>query len=109
MRRRHLSPPIRPIRPICPIYSFENLYDFSGVVGYYIPGRSSYTKAEEQLHSAWRNTGICPQPGFYEVLNSELMNKLEVKSPPAHHWLLEGHDTYSDIVGLSYQWSIVPW
>lgn len=63
-------------------------YDFSGVA----------------QNDDWDETNYCPDPGFYEVVNSDLKMKLGSTSDKVHHWIVLGHNVYFDILAMSFNW-----
>lgn len=84
------------------IYSKVNgyeRYDFSIFDKYYFGGAS--------IDDEWNNTGICPNPGFYEVVEPKLKEMFGFTSPKVKHWLLCGHDSFIDILACSFEWEEV--
>lgn len=74
-------------------------YDFSAVDPYYF--------GQMSLKDIWNETNICPNPGFYEVIESNLKDKLDIRSENLRHWLLSSHDAYIDILAKSFEWKEV--
>ena|GEM_PF-5283172 len=87
-----------------PIYLFnfygktENTekYDFSILDPYYYGGLS--------LSEEWNKTGICPNPGFYEVPDSGLKEAFGFTAPKVKHWVLCGHDSCIDVLARTFKW-----
>ncbi|WP_438447653.1 hypothetical protein [Gorillibacterium sp. sgz5001074] len=76
-------------------------YDFSICDQYYYGGVS--------LSHEWNHSGICPNPGFYEVVDSNLNEIFGFTSPKVKHWLLCGHDSCIDVLAYSFEWKILEW
>ncbi|WP_028591334.1 hypothetical protein [Paenibacillus massiliensis] len=74
-------------------------YDYS----YFEP----YTRGERSLREEWNYTGMCPNPGFYEVINSPLRAVYGFTSPKIRHWVLSAHDSYIDVLAHSFAWQEV--
>ncbi|MDY8048480.1 hypothetical protein UY416_19500 [Paenibacillus polymyxa] len=55
----------------------------------------------------WNETNICPDPSFYEVINSNLKSRLGIDSLSVRHWLILGHDVFFDILAPSFNWEVV--
>ncbi|MEK3788372.1 hypothetical protein [Paenibacillus sp. FSL K6-1230] len=71
-------------------------YDYS----YFEP----YTRGERSLQEEWNFTGMCPNPGFYEVIDSPLGAVYGFSSPKIRHWVLSAHDSYIDVLAHSFEW-----
>ncbi|PYJ69573.1 MAG: hypothetical protein DME76_08495 [Verrucomicrobia bacterium] len=80
----------------------EKNYDFSGIELHY-NSSISFSEWSSKFDRQWITSGVCPDPRFYEVLDSELMLKLGIRSPAVRHWILLGHDVYFEILGKSFQ------
>ncbi|WCM60079.1 hypothetical protein [Paenibacillus polymyxa] len=55
----------------------------------------------------WNETNICPDPSFYEVINSNLKNSLGIDSLSVRHWLILGHDVFLNILAPTFNWEVV--
>ncbi|MBY0086415.1 hypothetical protein HP567_024850 [Brevibacillus sp. M2.1A] len=76
-------------------------YDFSIFDSYYYGGLS--------IGDEWNKTDICPNPGFYEVVESNLKETFGFISPRVKHWVLRGHDSCIDVLAYSFEWKEVEW
>lgn len=76
-------------------------YDLSSFDAYF-DGRLSQGKE-------WNETGICPMPGFYEVVESKLKEEFGFNASKVKHWVLRGHDSCIDILAYSFEWREVDW
>lgn len=75
----------------------EACYDWSAVpsLAYLAEGPEAYVR---KFREYWRDTGICPNPGFYEVLGSPGLET------GMRRFLMRGQDTYIDVVAGSWEW-----
>jgi hypothetical protein len=78
----------------------EGAYDWS-----LVRGEMWQSKEIDQLFAdytqKWRETGLCPEPGIYEVEHSEWIASLRPPkhaSAPRRHFLVAGHDCYAEII-----------
>lgn len=91
----------------------ENLSD---VTGYDIVAhRELFTpQTRERDETAWLETGICPDPGFYYSTDSDWLDgvrqhwaerQLTSETPfSAVHFLLDGRDGYIEIAAAGFNW-----
>src|SRR5262245_25560919 len=53
----------------------------------------------------WRDTGICPDSGFYVAMESDWLRSARMKYGDApKHFILEGRDSYIEIIAESFSW-----
>jgi len=52
----------------------------------------------------WLSTGICPDPGLYEVRNSDLLSEFPQQSNELRHYMLLGHDEYIEVLAKGWSW-----
>ncbi|WP_374017322.1 hypothetical protein ABU162_24655 [Paenibacillus thiaminolyticus] len=76
-------------------------YDSSILDPYYFGGLS--------LSDEWNKTDTCPNPGFYEVIDSNIKENFGFRSPKVKHWVLCGHDSCIDVLAYSFEWKEVGW
>lgn len=92
--------------PIClfKIYGKNDIcerYDFSSFEKYY--------EEDDSLNHEWNLSGICPNSGFYEVVESNLKETYGFTSPKIKHWILCGHDSCIEILAYSFEWKEIEW
>ncbi|MGO4528917.1 hypothetical protein AB4Z30_07535 [Paenibacillus sp. 2TAF8] len=63
--------------------------------------------AEDTLHF-WETNGYHPDPGFYQVMNSPILDKKRAFFDPRNrldlkHYLVAGYDSYVEVIASSYQ------
>ena len=68
-----------------------------------------YYNGKLSLSEDWNKTGLCPNPGFYEVVDSELKKTFGFASPKVKHWVLRGHDSSIDVLAYSFEWKEIAW
>ncbi|EJL32670.1 hypothetical protein [Brevibacillus sp. BC25] len=93
-------------QPICLFTMYGKMegyerYDFSMLDPYY-DGRLS-------LGDEWDKTDICPNPGFYEVVESTVKEAFGFTSSRVKHWVLCAHDSCIDVLAYSFEWEEVEW
>ncbi|MGF9908609.1 hypothetical protein [Brevibacillus porteri] len=76
-------------------------YDFSMLDQYY-DGRLS-------LGDEWDKTDVCPNPGFYEVVESKVKEAFGFTSSKVKHLVLCAHDSCIDVLAYSFEWEEVEW
>ncbi|HEK1687759.1 TPA: hypothetical protein SMR42_004155 [Pseudomonas putida] len=59
----------------------------------------------------WRETGLHPDPKFYEVVESALLAEKNSLYDPANflslkHYIVAGYDSYIEIIAGSYQYAL---
>ena len=93
-------------KPICLFNIYGKMegyekYDFSIFDPYYYGGLS--------LSEEWNKTDVCPNPGFYEVVESNLKENYGFIAPRVKHWVLCGHDSCIDVLAYSFEWKEIGW
>lgn len=53
------------------------------------------------FQSSWIKTGYCPDPGIYLVEESDWCQRVSSK---LNHYLIEGHDSYVEVLAEGYSW-----
>jgi hypothetical protein len=79
----------------------ESQYDVSAIPLYSL-GLKSFDDWSECVDSHWAQHGSCPNPRFYEVINSDGVSNT---STCCSRWILLGHDAYCEIIAGSFEWS----
>lgn len=61
------------------------------------------------FHKIWGQTGICPDPSFYEVIGSNdvLKSDVNILDSEIRHWMILGHSEEIHILSRSYKWTEV--
>ncbi|MGG4455516.1 hypothetical protein [Brevibacillus porteri] len=88
-------------KPICLFNRYGKMdgyerYDFSIFDPYYY--------GELSLSDEWDKTDVCPNPGFYEVFESNLKETYGFTNTKVKHWVLCAHDSNIDVLAYSYEW-----
>ena len=79
-------------------------YDWSEVSARLLPGERSHENIERVV-SAWRETGVCPNPRMYEVVFSSWLSQLGLdEGKKWKHFLIAGSDGYIEIVAQGWKW-----
>ncbi len=83
----------------CSLNFFEAFYEENEII---------CENKEEDILSFWKKNGYNPDPGLYQIKNSELLNdKQKIYDPQGnlnlHHYLIVGNDSYVEIVASSYE------
>ena len=52
----------------------------------------------------WRRTGECPDPGAYEIEQSNWLAELAPSTLRRRHYLIVGHDAYVEVLAEGYSW-----
>lgn len=81
----------------------ENAYDWSEVTSSLMPNETIEQNLERTC-SSWLYSGVCPDPGMYEVKNSLWLAELGEQANGLHHYLLLGHDEYIQILAKAWTW-----
>lgn len=63
----------------------------------------------ERNRDLWRKTGICPDPGFYQVAYSPWINSLFECVEGEKHYVICGRDGYVELIALGYAWRESMW
>jgi hypothetical protein len=60
----------------------------------------------------WLETGICPDPGVYEVRSSNWLREIREETGyewlDYHHYLILGHDVYVEVIAKGWRDEEVP-
>jgi hypothetical protein len=81
----------------------EQSYDWSNVPS----GIQDNETAEESVARVghlWKKTGVCPDPGMYEVRESQWLRELGLDPAKCHHYILLGHDEYIEVIAAKFEW-----
>ncbi|HGM5580211.1 TPA: hypothetical protein ACKP22_001890 [Pseudomonas putida] len=67
--------------------------------------------SQENEVETWRETGVHPDPKFYEVVDSTLLAEKNPSYDPANfislkHYIVAGYDSYVEIIAGSYQYAL---
>jgi hypothetical protein len=72
------------------------------IVGRYDGPSQGYLK---WITRNWRDTGICPDPGFYVATESDWLRSATMKYGHApKHFILKGRECYMEILAESFSW-----
>jgi hypothetical protein len=52
--------------------------------------------------SAWRDTGIAPDPGFFRIEGSEWSKRY---TPKVEHFFIQGCDAFAEILAAGFTWT----
>ncbi len=80
-----------------------SLYDRSKLPCPYQRGQSP----EDWVHrfwAEWRQTGFCPQSGFYEVNFSPWLEETGYAKSSYKHFIVLGHDAYVEVLAKGWSW-----
>ncbi|MBC8111732.1 MAG: hypothetical protein H7Y04_11790 [Verrucomicrobia bacterium] len=80
----------------------ENLFDTSKIDMLYDLENVSETFIK--LEELWTNSGICPNPDFYEVINSQWVAETEAHKWKCKHFVIVGHDMWLELLAQSFEW-----
>jgi hypothetical protein len=81
----------------------EASYDWHMVPAMILPGedvRQNLQRSERY----WVETGIAPDPLFYEVAGSLWIADLGINDPELRHYIVVGQDEYFDIAARAWRW-----
>lgn len=81
----------------------EEDYDWSDVASSLKPDET-IEQDFERIRDLWLTTGICPDPGMYEVRNSPLLTEIAVQANELRHYLMLGHDEYVEVLAKGWGW-----
>lgn len=81
----------------------ESKFDWSGVEGRIRDGVDP-AKWLKEFQEKWVTTGICPDPGFYEVINSGWLQETDAIKYGLKHFLIVGEDSYIEIICDEWSW-----
>ncbi|SKC08469.1 hypothetical protein [Luteibacter sp. 22Crub2.1] len=83
----------------------ERDFDWSAVPGGLLPGEKVSDNVK-RIDAQWRTTGICPDPGVYEVQHSIWLRELGLDRRSLRHIIILGHDDYLEIIADDWQWEL---
>jgi len=67
---------------------------------------SSIEESQRDFFSAWSTSGVCPDCGMYQILDSPWGD--EIKGERAlRHYLVTGHDGFIEVLADNFEWNIV--
>lgn len=72
-----------------------------------IPSHHEFQNVSEYLRwfkKKWKATNICPDPRFYEVIESDWLQEINSDVSNYHHFLILGHDYYTEIIARKWEW-----
>jgi len=85
----------------------ESIYDWTAVSGRYLPGESVKDWLQ-RFRETWLQTGICPDPGMYEVESSPWLQEVSAENgrrPGLKHFLITGHDAFIEVLAEEWSWT----
>jgi hypothetical protein len=56
------------------------------------------------FYARWRETGICPDPGIYEIVSSTWLRSSGAARFGCKHYVMVGRDTWLEILAMSLAW-----
>ncbi len=81
----------------------EDDYDWSDVGSSLMPNES-IEENFRRTRDLWLTTGVCPDPGMYEVRNSSLLLEYAQQSSELRHYIMLGHDEYIEVLAKGWNW-----
>lgn len=81
----------------------EDDYDWSDVASSLMP-HESIEENFVRIRDLWLSSGICPDPGMYEVRNSHLLSEFTEQSNELRHYIMLGHDEYIEVLTNGWSW-----
>lgn len=66
---------------------------------------------QDDVLAFWETNGYHPDPGFYEVMNSPILDEKRTLFDPHNrldlkHYLVAGYDSYVEVIASSYQFAV---
>ncbi|KAA8784174.1 hypothetical protein ABIE27_001157 [Paenibacillus sp. 4624] len=66
---------------------------------------------QDDVLAFWESNSYHPDPGFYEVMNSPILNEKRTLFDPRNrlnlkHYLVAGYDSYVEVIASSYQFAV---
>ena len=81
----------------------ESSYDWTQVPGRWSPGEDIYSYLERD-RATWLQTGVCPDPRVYEVVNSPWLEEMQMESDQRwKHYLILGHDAFVEVIAEGHE------
>jgi hypothetical protein len=81
----------------------ECVYDWTQVPGRWSPGEDIYAYLERD-RVVWRQSGVCPDPRVYEVVNSPWLEEMQLEGDQRwKHYLILGHDAFVEVVAEGHE------
>ncbi len=83
----------------------EATFDWSQVTGRWTPGQDIFAYLK-QSREVWQQSGICPDPGVYEVELSSWLDEtgaVQDRERKWRHYLILGHDGYVEVIAEGYE------
>lgn len=90
-----------------PIYFFSQWVKVEGYEKFDFSCLDPYYFGDLSITNEWNVTNICPDPNFYEVVESNLKEYLGIKAERVKHWLLSSHDSYINILADGFEWNAI--
>ncbi|TXH77513.1 MAG: hypothetical protein E6Q88_00940 [Lysobacteraceae bacterium] len=81
----------------------EQSYDWSNVFSGIQDGETPEASVARVGHQ-WKITGFCPDPGMYEVRESNWLREIGLDPNQWRHYILLGHDEYVEVIAREYEW-----
>jgi hypothetical protein len=81
----------------------ESQYDWSQIPDQWTPDMD-IDEYLDRDREAWQQTGVCPDPGVYEVSRSRWLSETGAGSDGRwKHFLITGDDSYADVIAQGYE------
>lgn len=80
-------------------YDWSRVPEFRDSVG-------SLKGSTDRFHAQWRNTGICPEPAAYRIMESDLLARLGFENEHFDHYLFVGDDFNVEAVARQMKWEL---
>ncbi len=81
----------------------ESAYDWSAVSGALLPDETSEQNVA-RARATWLSSGLCPDPGMYEVQHSPWLAELGANGAGLRHYILLGDDEYAEVIAQDCGW-----
>lgn len=81
----------------------EESYDWSNVPSGIQNGETPEASVA-RVGRQWKTTGSCPDPGMYEVRESNWLRELGLDPNQWQHYIVLGHDEYVEVIAREYKW-----
>jgi hypothetical protein len=94
---------------VCPAVSdheviSEEEFDWSAIDSSMKHGESVEHNVQ-RTQSLWLQSGVCPDPCFYEVQGSQWLSQAALGDQTSlHHYLLLGQDEYVEVIAEDWRW-----
>jgi len=81
----------------------ESAYDWTAVSGQWSP-EEDIAEHLRRFDELWAETGLCPDPGFYQVIGSAWLEEVAKGNLVYKHYLALGSDAYVEVIAAEATW-----